>query len=209
MHALADGAILACRLPEGGASLGLKQPCSLPAVLAWQGGYACLEPCRFQVTAVHLLVRLLHLQLRSYQTESCGHIWEPAESHSKGHGGSLETGSSVSIHLFPSKSNESSCRWCPLGLQVARRRGFTGLEAALQFAGFFGLAGRLRLFGACRFQVTAVHLLVRLLDLQLHAHMRLSHVASPPSVTQCSRESSQTQLAAISCRRKRNLSCCC
>ena len=56
--------------------------------------------------------------------------------------------SSVSRHPFPCKSHACSCRWGHLGLQVARRRGFTGLKAALQFAGFFGLAGRLRLFGA-------------------------------------------------------------
>ena len=54
----------------------------------------------------------------------------------------------MSKRLFPSKSNGYSCRWGHLGLQVARRRGFTGLEAALQFACFFGLAWRLRLFGA-------------------------------------------------------------
>ena len=68
------------------------------------------------------------------------------ESQSWGHVGSLETSSRVSKHYFPSKSNY--CRCGHLGLQVARRRGFTGLEAALQFACFFGLAGRLRLFGA-------------------------------------------------------------
>ena len=73
-------------------------------------------------------------------------IWEPAASQSWGHIGFLETSSRVRKPPFPSKSNGYSCRWGHLGLQVARRRGFTGLE---QFAFFnLGLAARLRLFGA-------------------------------------------------------------
>ncbi|CAJ1335876.1 unnamed protein product [Effrenium voratum] len=52
MTSLADAAILACSLPDCGASLGLKQPCTLLGSLALQSGSAYLEPHRFQVTAV-------------------------------------------------------------------------------------------------------------------------------------------------------------
>ena len=96
-----------------------------------------------------MCLRYLQLQARAvWFLATCAHIWEPAESQSWGHVGSIETSSRVSKHSFPSKSNYCSCRCGHLGLQVARRRGFTGLEAALQFACFFGLAGRLRLCGA-------------------------------------------------------------
>ena len=86
--------------------------------------------------------------------------------------------SSVSRHPFSCKSHACSCRWGHLGLQVARRRGFTGLEAALQFAGFFGLAQRLRLFGAMPIPSHSGLSPWRLLNLQLHAHIRLSYAGT-------------------------------
>ena len=61
MSALADGAILACRLSEGEASLGLKQPCSLLASLALQSGCAYLEPCRLQVLQLQAHISQSHV----------------------------------------------------------------------------------------------------------------------------------------------------
>ncbi|CAJ1374092.1 unnamed protein product [Effrenium voratum] len=97
MPALADGAILACRLPEGGASLGLKQPS-----VCW-----LLWPCR-EVTLIwshadskfhsHPSLRLRYLQL---QARSLSHVVVPCK---------------VSCRF----------RWGHLGLQVARRSGFAG-----------------------------------------------------------------------------------
>ncbi|CAJ1460956.1 unnamed protein product [Effrenium voratum] len=97
MPALADGAILACRLPEGGASLGLKQPCSLPAFLAWQGGCAHLDHADSKFHS-HPSLRLRYLQL---QARSLSHVVVPCK---------------VSCRF----------RWGHLGLQVARRSGFAG-----------------------------------------------------------------------------------
>ena len=64
---------------------------------------------------------------RWYQPEPCGcschvRIWQPAESQSWGHVGSIQTSSSISRQPFCSKSTGCSCRWGRLGLQVARRR---------------------------------------------------------------------------------------